>query len=65
MKPDLITDAVLLAGARGGRNKTHSKRHALRLTLLVHFAFENYPSRGRFEIGLGQTAKLITSIHLQ
>jgi hypothetical protein len=47
MKPDLMTDAVLLARARGGRNKRHSRRHALRLTLLVHFADENYPKAGR------------------
>jgi hypothetical protein len=26
-KPDLMTDAVLLAGARGGRNKPRSRRH--------------------------------------
>ena len=38
-----MTDAVLLAGARGGRNKRHSRRHALRLTLLVDFADESYP----------------------
>lgn len=40
---DLMTDAVLLARARGGRNKRHSRRHALRLTLLGDFADENYP----------------------
>ena len=42
-----MTDAVLLARARGSRNKPHSRRHALRLTLLVHFADENYPEIGR------------------
>jgi hypothetical protein len=38
-----MTDAILLAGARGGRNKRHSRRHALRLTLLVDFADESCP----------------------
>jgi hypothetical protein len=38
---DLLRDAVLLAGARGGRNKRHSRRHALRLTLLGDFADED------------------------
>ena len=47
MKPDLMVDAILLAGARGGRNKPHSRPHALRLTLLVDFADENYPIPGR------------------
>jgi len=28
MKPDLMMDAILLAGARGGRNKRHSRPHA-------------------------------------
>jgi hypothetical protein len=44
---DLMQDAVLLARARGGRNKRHSRRHALRLTLLGDFADENYPIAGR------------------
>jgi len=38
-----MTDAVLLAGARGGRNKPHSRPHALRLTLLGDFADESCP----------------------
>ena len=70
MKPDLMLDAVLLAGARGGRNKGHSRPHALRLTLLFHFADENYPNAGRtldelrprpgrFLSGIGQPAGLI------
>jgi len=42
-----MTDAILLASARGGRNKPCSRRHALRLTLLVDFASENYPIPGR------------------
>ncbi len=42
-----MTDAILLARARGGRNKPCSRRHALRLTLLVDFADENYPIVGR------------------
>jgi hypothetical protein len=44
---NFLVDAILLAGARGGRNKHHSRRHALRLTLLVDFADENYPNPGR------------------
>ena len=44
---DLMQDAVLLARARGGRNKPRSRRHALRLTLLGDFADENYPKAGR------------------
>ena len=74
MKPDLMTDAVLLASARGGRNKRHSRPHALRLTLLVHFADENYPKSGRgldeirprlgrFLSGIGQPAELIAVAH--
>ena len=43
MKLDLMTDAVLLASARGGRNTGHSRRHALRLTLLGDFAYDFYP----------------------
>jgi hypothetical protein len=39
---DLMLDAVLLAGARGGRNKRHSRRHALRLTLLGGFASHHF-----------------------
>jgi hypothetical protein len=50
MKPDLMLDAVLLVHARANRNKRHSRPHALRLTLLVHFASENYPGIVR---GLG------------
>jgi len=42
-----MMDAVLLAGARGGRNKPIPDKHALRLTLLVDFADENYPKAGR------------------
>ncbi len=44
---DLMQDAVLLARARGSRNKPCSRRHALRLTLLGDFADENYPKAGR------------------
>lgn len=43
MKPDLMVDALLLAGARGGRNKIRFGRHALRLTLLGDFAYDFYP----------------------
>jgi hypothetical protein len=43
MKPDFMTDALLLARASGGRNKHHSRRHALRLTLLGDFAYDFYP----------------------
>lgn len=46
-RTDLMTDAILLAGARGGRNKPCSRRHALRLTRLDDFADENYPVAGR------------------
>ena len=42
-----MPDAILLAGAMDGRNKRHSRPHALRLTLLVDFADENYPKAGR------------------
>lgn len=44
---DLMLDAILLARARGGRNKPCSRPHALRLTLLVDFADEDYPKAGR------------------
>ena len=43
LQADLRLDAVLLAGARGSRNKRHSRRHALRLTLLGVFAYDFYP----------------------
>jgi hypothetical protein len=43
----LMQDAILLARARGGRNKPCSRPHALRLTLLVDFADEDYPKAGR------------------
>ena len=71
-----MTDAVLLARARGSRNKRHSRRHALRLTLLVHFADESCPRIIRtldevrpksvrclsdFLSGVGQPAELITA----